>query len=220
MSAAACDVCLSVCLHSVPVQWVMASVTVGGQAWSAYDAAAETVDVTTALAAAPNAAAVDIVVTYKNKKQNTNTNTKKQGPGTVVALKTDDGPGGFGGATLPPPPPAPSVYTVTFTTDVKPHGDIPVVVTRSWAPLGADRFYAAVQDGFYNNSAFFRVVAPNSTGCRLTCGGIVQFGISGDKAMNQKWLSSPIKDDPVTQVRRCSSDQHKGLHKCCVTASS
>ena len=103
----------------------------------------------------------------------------------------------------PPPPPAPAVYTVTFATDVKPEGggEIPVLVTRSWAPLGADRFYAAVQAGFYNQSAFFRVVAPNSSGCHLTCGGIVQFGISGNRSLNAKWLNSPIKDDPVTQVR-------------------
>jgi hypothetical protein len=31
-------------------------------------------------------------------------------------------------------------------------------VTRSLSPLGADRFYALVKAGFYNNSAFFRVV--------------------------------------------------------------
>ena len=65
--------------------------------------------------------------------------------------------------------------------------------------ISLDRFYAAVQAGFYNDSAFFRVVAPNSSGCVLTCGGIVQFGISGSKAMNDNWLHSAIKDDPVTQ---------------------
>lgn len=119
----------------------------------------------------------------------------------TVAWKTDDDVIGLGLSQLQPPPPAPSVFTVTFFTDVKAggSGDIPVTVTRSWAPLGADRFYAAVQAGFYNSSAFFRVVAPNSTGCDLTCGGIVQFGISGSKAMNAKWLHSLIKDDPVTQ---------------------
>jgi cyclophilin family peptidyl-prolyl cis-trans isomerase len=95
---------------------------------------------------------------------------------------------------------APSTFTVTFSTDVPgAGGQIPVQVTRSWAPLGADRFYAAVRAGFYNHSAFFRVVAPNTTGCSLTCGGIVQFGISGSKRMNKQWLHAPIKDDPVTQ---------------------
>ena len=42
-------------------------------------------------------------------------------------------------------------------------------VTRSLAPLGADRFFALVQDGFYNQSALFRVVP----------GFVLQFGISG-----------------------------------------
>eukprot|EP00729_Bicosta_minor_P017142 gene17142-2464_t len=94
----------------------------------------------------------------------------------------------------PPPPPAPSTFMVTFSTDIHPGA-----AGQSWAPLGADRFYAVVNAGFYDNSAFFRVVAPNTTGCSLTCGGIVQFGISGSKAMNQQWLHAPIKDDPVTQ---------------------
>ena len=43
-------------------------------------------------------------------------------------------------------------------------------VTRSLAPLGADRFYALVQDGFYNESALFRVLP----------GFVLQFGISGE----------------------------------------
>ena len=61
-----------------------------------------------------------------------------------VRLKSDDD------NSIPPPPPAPSAFTVTFATDVHPGsaGDIAVLVTRSWAPLGADRFYAAVQAGF------------------------------------------------------------------------
>ena len=102
-----------------------------------------------------------------------------------------------------PPPPAPSTFTVTLFTDVSSDvesaSDISVTVTRSWAPRGADRFYALVQAGFYNESAFFRVVTPNMTGCVLTCGGIVQFGISGSRALNDEWLDAAIKDDPVTQ---------------------
>jgi len=99
----------------------------------------------------------------------------------------------------PPPPPAPGTFTVTFSTDVRKGaaGQIAILVNRSWAPQGADRFHALVQAGFYDGAAFFRVVAPNTTGCSLTCGGIVQFGISGSKAMNQRWLHAPIKDDPV-----------------------
>ncbi len=85
--------------------------------------------------------------------------------------------------------PAPESYEVTFETDVKAASpsSIVVAVNRSLAPIGADNFYACVQDGFYNNSAFFRVVP----------GFVVQFGISGSKDENQKWLHKSIKDDKV-----------------------
>ena len=79
-------------------------------------------------------------------------------------------------------PPAPQLFTAELVTDIS---DTPIVievhliswaslylesqVTRSLAPLGADRFYALVQDGFYNQSALFRVVP----------GFVLQFGISG-----------------------------------------
>jgi hypothetical protein len=168
----------------------MTSVTVNGQAWSTFDVTSETVDLTAALASASNGVAVSVDVTYKDKTR------------AVAARKTDD-------TQMPPPPPAPKVFTVTFTTDVEPEGEIPVVVTRSWAPLGADRFYAAVRDGFYNHSAFFRIVPANSTGCHLTCGGIVQFGISGNKTMltlgrtrappsSSSWYARTIVDLPLS----------------------
>lgn len=38
-------------------------------------------------------------------------------------------------------------------------------VNRSLTPLGVDRFYALVNDGFYNMSALFRVV-PNFVSAR------------------------------------------------------
>lgn len=83
---------------------------------------------------------------------------------------------------------APESYEVTFETDVKASpSSIVVAVNRSLAPIGADNFYACINDGFYNNSAFFRVV-PNF---------VVQFGISGSKEENQKWLHKSIKDDKV-----------------------
>ena len=61
-------------------------------------------------------------------------------------------------------------------------------MNRSLAPLGADRFYALVRDGFYNQSALFRVVP----------GFVLQFGISGSSEPYViYWLHSVIKDDPV-----------------------
>lgn len=55
-------------------------------------------------------------------------------------------------------------------------------IERDLAPLGADRFYALVKAGFYNNSAFFRVV-PNF---------VIQFGISGSPDLNREWLHNSV----------------------------
>jgi peptidyl-prolyl cis-trans isomerase A (cyclophilin A) len=84
---------------------------------------------------------------------------------------------------------APDVFEVKFATT---KGDFVVQVTRAWAPFGADRFYNLVKHGFYNDAYFFRIV-PNF---------VVQFGLSGDPAVNKVWADANIKDDPVTQSNR------------------
>jgi len=84
---------------------------------------------------------------------------------------------------------APDVFQVKFATT---KGDFVVQVTRAWAPLGADRFYNLVQHGFYNDACFFRIVS----------NFVVQFGLSGDPAVNKVWQNANIKDDPVTQSNR------------------
>jgi len=84
---------------------------------------------------------------------------------------------------------APDVFQVKFATT---KGGFVVQVTRAWAPLGADRFYNLVHHGFYNDACFFRIV-PNF---------VVQFGLSGDPAVNKVWQNANIKDDPVTQSNR------------------
>ncbi len=50
---------------------------------------------------------------------------------------------------------APDVFKAQFTTT---KGDFVVEVHRDWAPLGADRFYNLVKNGFFTNAAFFRVI--------------------------------------------------------------
>jgi peptidyl-prolyl cis-trans isomerase A (cyclophilin A) len=79
---------------------------------------------------------------------------------------------------------APAVFKAQFTTTA---GDFVVEVHRDQAPLGADRFYNLVKNGFFTNAAFFRVVP----------GFIVQFGLSANPAVNKAWMSANIKDDPV-----------------------
>src|ERR1700720_2136116 len=60
---------------------------------------------------------------------------------------------------------APETYKVQFTTT---KGNIVIEIHRDWAPLGADRFYNLVKNGFYDEASFFRVV-PNF---------VVQFGMN------------------------------------------
>ena len=84
---------------------------------------------------------------------------------------------------------APATYKVKFDTT---KGAFVVQVTRDWAPIGADRFYNLVKNGFYDNVRFFRVIS----------GFMVQFGISGDPSIMAKWREASIKDDPVTQSNK------------------
>ena len=66
---------------------------------------------------------------------------------------------------------APATYKVKFDTSV---GVFVIQVNREWAPLGADRFYNLVKNGFYDDARFFRAIS----------GFMVQFGINGDPAIS------------------------------------
>ncbi len=81
--------------------------------------------------------------------------------------------------------PPPDSFRVVFETS---RGPFIVQVNRSWAPKGADRFYALVQQGFFDDSRFFRVVP----------GFVVQFGLSADPKLNEPW-DKRIADDSVSQ---------------------
>ncbi len=81
---------------------------------------------------------------------------------------------------------APPDYKVKFDTS---KGPFVVEVHRDWAPLGADRFYNLVKNGFFNNARFFRVIS----------GFMVQFGINADPKVSAVWRDANINDDPVKQ---------------------
>jgi peptidyl-prolyl cis-trans isomerase A (cyclophilin A) len=81
---------------------------------------------------------------------------------------------------------APAVYKVNVETS---KGPFVIEVHRDWAPVGADRFYNLVKNGFYDNDRFFRVIA----------GFMVQFGVNGDPKVSAVWREANIKDDPVRQ---------------------
>lgn len=81
---------------------------------------------------------------------------------------------------------APATYKAKFETS---KGAFVIQVTRAWAPNGADRFYNLVKNGYFDDVRFFRAIS----------GFMVQFGISGDPALNSKWRVARIQDDKVSQ---------------------
>lgn len=78
---------------------------------------------------------------------------------------------------------APEDFAVKLETT---KGDVLLDVHRAWAPLGADRFYNLVKAGYYDDVAFFRVIA----------GFMAQVGISGRPAVSAVWSQARIQDDP------------------------
>ena len=68
-------------------------------------------------------------------------------------------------------------------------------VHRDWAPIGADRFYNLVKNGFYDDVRFFRVID----------GFMVQFGINGNPAVAAAWRTAQ------TQGRSGQAEQQARL---------
>lgn len=87
------------------------------------------------------------------------------------------------------PETAPDVFKVRFECT---NGEFTIECHKDWAPLGAERFYRLVKEGFYDNAGFFRVVP----------GFVVQFGLAADPAVTNKWRNKRIQDDPVRQSNR------------------
>jgi peptidyl-prolyl cis-trans isomerase A (cyclophilin A) len=88
---------------------------------------------------------------------------------------------------------SPDNYCVKFTLSNQ--KSMLITVDRNLAPIGSDHFYRLVQDRFYDNSAIFRVV-PNF---------VIQFGLSGTPAVNAKWNTTTLKDDPVLTSNKIAS---------------
>lgn len=79
---------------------------------------------------------------------------------------------------------APERFDVMFETS---QGPVVLAVHRKWAPIGADRFYYLVRNGFFDGERFFRVRAHF----------IAQFGLNGDPAVIAAWKHRDMPDDPV-----------------------
>ena len=84
---------------------------------------------------------------------------------------------------------APATYKVKLDTSA---GPIVIEVHRDWAPLGADRFYNLVKNGFYDGTRFFRVLP----------GFMAQIGMNGDPAIQKAWGRANFNDDPVKQSNK------------------
>ena len=111
--------------------------------------------------------------------KNEKTNTAAAGEGGQAAAPEE-----AAAVTDTNPTQAPNQYKVELDTT---KGPIIIDVRRDWAPNGADRFYELVQNGYFTNVAFFRVID----------GFMAQVGISGDPATNAVWRTRRIEDDPV-----------------------
>ena len=82
---------------------------------------------------------------------------------------------------------APDAFRVKLETT---KGDVVILVNRSWAPNGADRFYNLVKIGYYDEVAFYRVIK----------GFMAQCGFNGDPDVSTSWSRAKISDDPVIQT--------------------
>ena len=78
---------------------------------------------------------------------------------------------------------APDVYRARVETS---KGPFVIEVHREWAPLGADRFYNLVKNGFYDGTRFFRVRP----------GFMAQFGLNGDANIQGAWQRASLRDEP------------------------
>ena len=84
---------------------------------------------------------------------------------------------------------APATYKVKLDTS---KGAIVITVHRDWAPLGADRFYNLVKNGFYDEVRFFRVID----------GFMAQIGMNGNPEIQSAWDKSKLQDDPVKESNK------------------
>lgn len=78
---------------------------------------------------------------------------------------------------------APDSFAVRFETSA---GDFVVRFRRDWSPLAVDRVHYLARHGFFEGARFFRV-NPR----------VVQFGYSGEPALDSVWRTLPLPDEPV-----------------------
>lgn len=81
---------------------------------------------------------------------------------------------------------APDSFQVLFVTSA---GDWTATFHRSWSPRGAERVWELARRDVWAGARFYRV-NPR----------VVQFGYSGDPALDSTWRGMPIEDEPVVET--------------------
>lgn len=94
----------------------------------------------------------------------------------------DPGPAGLTGA-------APDSFRVSMVTS---EGPVEITFHRSWAPVGVDRVWHLVRNGFYDGARFYRVEE----------GFVAQWGFSGDPGLDSLWREHPLADEEVEESNR------------------
>ena len=65
-------------------------------------------------------------------------------------------------------------------------GALVIEMHPDWSPLGAARFLALVDDGFFEDNLFYRALD----------GFLVQFGVAAEPEVQAKWENQRMKDEP------------------------
>jgi peptidyl-prolyl cis-trans isomerase A (cyclophilin A) len=78
----------------------------------------------------------------------------------------------------------PDSFVVRFETS---RGAFDAIARKSWAPIGVDRLYTLVNDRYYDDARFYRVVQ----------NFVAQFGMAADPRVTAAWRIRAIADEPV-----------------------
>ena len=94
-----------------------------------------------------------------------------------------------GGGSVRPDVAVPDSFLVAFETT---RGRFDVMARSEWGPAGVDRFYQLVNDRFYDETGFFRVVK----------GFVAQFGLAADPAKTKAWRVRRLADETLRHGNR------------------
>lgn len=90
---------------------------------------------------------------------------------------------------------APFRVKMEVALDSSTSGEIIIEVLPDWSPMAAQRFHELLEDNFFSNAKFFRVLP----------GYVAQFGIAAKPDLNKKWMfdkSLALQDEPRLQSNK------------------